>query len=345
MPELVGGHARLQILALDGGGAKALFTAHVLARLEHDLDVVVADSFDLITGTSAGGIIALGLGAGLRPAEIVTHYERLVSSVFPRRRRRWWCLPARMARPVYEAAVLRSALGEVLGDRLLGQSVKRLVIPSWDVHSGSVHVFKTPHHERLRRDWRIQMVDVAMATAAAPTYFPAARVDGHRLIDGGVWANNPSVVGIAEAVSMLGAPMSALRVLNIGTTDHVSHHPRSLDTGGLARWARHAVPLVLTASSRGAQGIAEHLVGKDRYSRFDAIVPGGLYALDDADPADLASYAASASRQLSPVFTARFADHQAAPYQPPAWATTDDTFGRPTTARTSTPGKATDATR
>lgn len=310
---------RFQILALDGGGAKALFSAHVLARLEADLGVSIADSFDLITGTSAGGVIALGIGAGLRPAEIVAQYERLVATVFPCDRRRWRRIPSRLTHPSYDASILRSALNDVLGERLLGDSSKRLVVPSWDVHKGGVHIFKTPHHERLRRDWKIPMVDVAMATSAAPAYFAAARVDGHRLVDGGVWANNPSVVGITEAVSMLSIPQSAIGVLNIGTTDQVSHHPKKLDTGGLVTWARHAVQLVLTASSRGAQGIAEHLVGKDNYSRFDAIVPGGLYALDDADPDDLAGYAASASRDLSPVFTARFAAHRARSYKPPAW--------------------------
>ena len=311
---------RFQILALDGGGAKALFSAHVLARLEADLQVRIADAFDLITGTSAGGIIALALGAGLRPTEIVAQYEQLVATVFPRSRRRWWRIPGRLMHPSYDASVLRGALESVLGTRLLGDSCKRLVVLSWDVHKGGVHIFKTPHHERLRRDWKIPMVDVAMATSAAPAYFAAAPVDGHRLVDGGVWANNPSVVGITEAVSMLGVPLPAIGVLNIGTTDQVSHHPRRLDNGGLANWARHAVPLVLAAGSRGAQGIAEHLVGRHNYSRFDAIVPGGLYALDDADPDDLAGYAAAASRDLSPVYTARFAAHRASTYQPPPWA-------------------------
>jgi hypothetical protein len=185
---------------------------------------------------------------------------------------------------------------------------------------GGVHIFKTPHHERFRRDWKIPMVDVAMATSAAPAYFAAAHVDCHRLVDGGVWANNPSVVGITEAVSMLDVPLPEIGVLNIGTTDRVSHHARRLDTGGMATWARYAVPLVLEAGSRGTQGIAKHLVGKHNYSRFDATVPGGLYALDDADPDDLAGYAASASRDLSPVYTARFAGHRARPYRRPAWA-------------------------
>jgi patatin-like phospholipase/acyl hydrolase len=303
-------------LTLDGGGVKALFTAHVLARLEDDLGVRVRDSFDLIAGTSAGGIIALALGAGLRPADIVQHYQRLAATVFPATRRRWWRLPARLRRPTYAQQPLRAALHDVLGDRLLGESDRRLVIPSWDVQSGRVHVFKTPHHPRLARDWKLPMVDVALATSAAPCFLPAARVDGHRLVDGGIWANNHSVVAIAEAVSLLGVPLEAIRVLNVGTTDEVTNHPKRLDGGGLAAWAPHAVQLVLTAGSRGAQGIAAHLVGQEHYSRFDAQVPAGLYALDDADPGDLAGLAACQSRMLSPTFTSRFVGHAAAPYQP-----------------------------
>lgn len=307
---------RFQVLALDGGGAKALFTAHVLARLEQDLGVTISDSFDLIAGTSAGGIVALGLGAGLRPSEIVSHYEELVEKVFPASRRRPWRRPRQLRSPIYDAEALRQALTGVLGTRLLGDSTKRLVIPAWDVQRGAVHIFKTPHHTRLTRDWRIPMVDVALATSAAPLYFPAAYVDGHRLIDGGLWANNPAVVAIAEAVSMLGVPLDAIAVLNVGTIDQLTDHPKRLDRGGLLHWARPIAPLILNASSRGGQGLAEHLIGKSNYIRFDALVPGGLYALDSADPRDVAGLAASVSRELSPTYTAKFADHQAPEYTP-----------------------------
>lgn len=307
---------RFQILALDGGGAKALFTAHVLARLEQDLDVSIKDSFDLIAGTSAGGIVALALGAGLTPREIVERYEELVEAVFPATRRRLWRRPRQLSAPIYDGDVLRTALTKVLGERLLGESAKRLVIPAWDVQRGAVHIFKTPHHTRLARDWRIPMVDIAMATSAAPLYFPAARVDGHRLIDGGVWANNPSVVAIAEAVSMLDVPLASIRVLNVGTIDQLTNHPKRLDRGGLFTWAKPIAPLILNAGSRGGQGIAEHLIGKDAYTRFDARVPGDLYALDSADPDDIAGLAASVSRELSPVYTERFAAHRAAEYTP-----------------------------
>lgn len=305
-----------QILALDGGGVKALFTAQVLEHLEADLGVRVADHFDLLAGTSAGGILALGLGAGLRPAEIVEQYADLTRRVFPRSRQARWRLLPRALRPAYSSAVLRDVLTGVLGPQLLGDSGKRLVVPSWDVQRGEVHIFKTPHHERLRRDHRIPMVDVAMATTAAPTYFEAARVDGQRLIDGGVWANNPSVVAIGEAVSMLGIPLDSIRVLNIGTIDQRTNHPKRLDSGGWATWATSSSSLVITASSRGAQGTAAHLIGKDNFTRFDALVPGNNFTLDRASPAALAGLASGQSRVLSPLFSERFAQHVASPYTP-----------------------------
>lgn len=303
-------------MALDGGGAKALFTAHILARLEEDLGVSIADSFDLIAGTSAGGILALGLGAGLRPRELVSHYEELVEAVFPPSRRRLLRRLGHLTAPIYDARVLRTALTRVLGDRYLGHSTKRLVIPAWDVQRGAVHIFKTPHHPRLRRDGRISMVDVAMATSAAPTFFEAAHVDGQRLIDGGIWANNPSVVAISEAVSMLGVPLEAIRVLNIGTIDQRTKHPERLDVGGWLNWAKPATSLVITASSRGAQGIATHLVGKDDFVRFDASVSGRDFALDRANPGALAGLAAGESRALTPLFSERFADHIPSSYIP-----------------------------
>lgn len=307
---------RFQVLALDGGGAKALFTAQVLARLEADLGVCVVDAFDLIAGTSAGGVIALALGAGIRPAEIVEHYAALTARVFPYGRRSRLHYLSRPRRHAYSGAALREALTEVLGSRLLGQSQKRLVIPSWDVQRSEVHLFKTPHHQRLRRDWRIPMVDVAMATTAAPSYFPAAVVDGQRLVDGGVWANNPSVVAIGEAVSMLGVPVNCVRVLNMGTVDQRKAHPKRFDIGGWATWATTATSLMLAASSRGVQGTASHLVGARNYARFDVTVPGSPFTLDQADAEALAGLAAGQSRVLSPIYCELFYEHQADAYTP-----------------------------
>lgn len=115
---------------------------------------------------------------------------------------------------------------------------------------------------------------------------------------------------------MLDVPLSSIRVLNVGTIDQLTNHPKRRDRGGMLQWAKPITPLILSAGSRGGQGIAEHLIGKSAYARFDALVPGGLYALDSADLTDVAGLAASVSRELSPVYTERFADHHAAEYTP-----------------------------
>ncbi|MEV0890176.1 CBASS cGAMP-activated phospholipase [Promicromonospora sp. NPDC050262] len=308
-PEAYAGD-RFQILSLDGGGAKALFTASVLARFEEDHGVRVVDRFDLITGTSAGGIVALCLGAGLPPAEIADRYLELITKVFPRSRRRKW-RPSRLVRPSYSGNALREALVEVFGDRLLGESSKRLLVPSWNVQSGEVHLFKTPHSERLVRDRNVKMVDVALATSAAPTYFPAATADSSQLIDGGVFANNPSVFAISEAKSMLGVPLESIRVLSIGTMVPFTDHSDRLDNAGIGRWAAAAVNTILTASSHSNNGLAQHLIGFDNFVRLNATVPQSLFALDRIDAAKVAGYAATVSRNLSPEYVAKFIDHTA----------------------------------
>ena len=182
----------LQILSLDGGGVKGLFSAAVLANLEKDFNTRIIDHFDLIAGTSTGGIIALGLGLGLSPRESVSFYTEDAPQIF--RTIPFLSISKHFIRNKHTPAPLIAALRRRYGERTLGDSCKRLIIPAYDLGRGSVHVFKTPHHERFRRDCSVPAWQIAMATGAAPTYFPAFYgVEKIRLIDGGVWANNPKV--------------------------------------------------------------------------------------------------------------------------------------------------------
>ncbi|SMC65588.1 patatin-like phospholipase domain-containing protein [Kibdelosporangium aridum] len=160
------------------------------------------------------------------------------------------------------------------------------------------------------------MVDVGLATAAAPVYFQAADVDQTRLIDGGVWANNPSVVAITEAYSMLGVPFEKMRILNIGTMGTVTDHSPRLHNAGILRWDTAAISGILTASSRSSIGTARHLVGFDRFVRFDVDVPPKRFTLDTIDAKQVAAYAGEVGRQFSPAFTEKFAGHRATAYEP-----------------------------
>lgn len=307
---------RFQILALDGGGLKGIFSAAILAALEVDHGRKIIDCFDLITGTSTGGLIALGLGLGISPAELVGFYTGLGPGVFGGRRR--LRSVRHLFRPKYGAKRLHHALVEIFGEHTLADSAKRLVIPAFNLGEASVHIFKTPHHPRLKRDWRVTMVDVAMATTAAPTFFRAHRLAQMRLIDGGVWANNPTIVGVAEAVSMLGVSLDAIRVFSVGTTTDLKHHTRRLDTGGILPWATKGsiLDVVLGGQSIGSDNLAHHLLGKDRVLRLNPYVPAHLFALDRADPKELIGKAAAHSRSVGPMFQLICGDHEAPAYTP-----------------------------
>ncbi|MDW7711203.1 MAG: CBASS cGAMP-activated phospholipase [Deferrisomatales bacterium] len=304
-----------QILSLDGGGIKGLFSAALLAKLEEDLGTNLVDHFDLVVGTSTGGIIALGLGLGLSPKEIVEFYLREGAKIFRPGLLRGL---RRVVRSKYSSAPLRHALRECLGDRLLGESRKRLVIPAYNLGSDDLYNFKTAHHPRFKRDFRVPAWQVALATSAAPTYLPACReVDSHRLIDGGMWANNPTMVGLVEALSYLAVPKERISILSLGTSYAVTQRKGRLDEGGCLSWGSHAIDVAFRGQSKGAISQAGLLLGKDRVVRIDPAVPDGLFDLDKpAAAADLLSHAAHESRSYSPLVEAGFLSHRAPEFVP-----------------------------
>jgi len=248
----------------------------------------------------------------MRPAEIVDLYGRMGSTVFAGSHVRG---PRRLVHSKFDAGPLRAALDHAFGDQQLWQSVVPLVIPAYDLTSDRVHLFKTPHHERLRRDWPIRMADVAMATSAAPTFLPAYELTGIRFVDGGVWANNPVMVGVAEAVSMFGRKLDDIRVLSISTTSDLRNRHRRLDHGGLVQWATNAVDVVLSGQSMGANTAAFHLLG-NRLMRIDEQVPAGVLRIDRIDRNQLIGRAASVSRIQCPGFKTKFFAHRAPRFQP-----------------------------
>lgn len=305
---------RFQILSLDGGGLRGMYTAAVLARLEDDLGIRVIDHLDLIAGTSTGGIIALGLGLGMSPREILDFYTTHGPRIF--RDRTGLRSAKRFFRTKYSGGPLRNALEEILGDRVLGHSMKRLLITSYDIGVGDVHLFRTPHLPTLVRDWRQKAVDVAMSTTAAPTYFPGKALDGARLIDGGIWANNPAMVALTEAIGPLGHSLSAVRIFSVGTTTDVPRRRSRLDRGGLIPWAFDAVDVLMRAQSDSATKQIRHFLGNDNVLRVNSPAPTGFVKLDSVDAESLIGQAGHESRIQSPEFARMFADHTAALYTP-----------------------------
>lgn len=253
-----------RILSIDGGGIRGAFSASFLSATEDSVGRPVREFFDLIVGTSTGGIIALGLGLGVQAKRIREFYETQGPRIFAgnqllRRLRH-------VGLSKYGSKSLESALRSVFGDRRLGESRNRLVIPSCNLVNGEVHVWKTAHHPRLERDYRASAVEVALSTAAAPTYFPAYRsASGLPLVDGGVWANNPTGVAVVEAVGVLGWRPDSLRVLSIGCTSVLPSTRQARRHGlGLAYWGPRIAEMFMAAQSSASMGTAIHLVSDRR---------------------------------------------------------------------------------
>lgn len=306
-----------RILSIDGGGIRGVFPASLLAKAEDSIGAPVAKYFDLIVGTSTGGIIALGLGLGLSAADVLGFYTEHGPTIFSGNRMMRWLRHIGLSK--YDSTPLRNALKAVFGDRRLGESKNRLVIPSCNLLTGEVHLWKTAHHPRLERDYREPVVNVALSTAAAPTYFPAYRsVAGLPLIDGGVWANNPAGVAVVEAVGTLGWPPDSLRVLSVGCTSS----PLDVRWGrkyrlGRTYWALKIADVFMTAQSSAAMGTAAHLVSDRRnVIRISPMLPTGFTLDSIGEMETLIGLGESEARKALPELRPLFFGEPAEAFEP-----------------------------
>jgi patatin-like phospholipase/acyl hydrolase len=269
-----------KILSIDGGGIKGVFPASFLSVIEESTGKKISDYFDLIVGTSTGGIIALGLGMGFSAKELLEFYEELGPEVFKGNKF------ARCFRSLgiskYDNASLRTSLEKKFSDKKLGESKNRLVIPSLNLENGEVHVYKTAHHERFQRDYKEKVVDVALATSAAPTYFPTySSASGTPLVDGGLWANNPMGLAVVEAIGVLEWPREQLKVLSIGcTTEPLNIKLARRFPMGKAYWGFRVADLFMSAQSSASIGTAQILAGRDNVTRISPAVANGKFGLD-----------------------------------------------------------------
>lgn len=229
------------ILALDGGGTRGYVSLLLLERLERDLgNVKIIDCFDLVCGTSTGGIIALGLQQGKTIAELILLYETLAASVFGGSVFsgvvNWGRYLINYGNSFYSAAPLENVLKkEFKNTRLQMEKNEKRVFVVAAAHSAascSPHLFRNYANPRARRDetdlkeltpapelvgtTNNLIWEAARATSAAPTYFPPAVVDKMTYVDGGVVANNPTEIAWHEASNLFGDDKIGL-VLSIGT--------------------------------------------------------------------------------------------------------------------------------
>ncbi len=224
-----------KILTIDGGGIKGLYSAKIIEHLEAKYQCNMSDYFDLICGTSTGGLIALALGSKIPSSQIALMYEQKGSTIFPKRNKLIGIFRQTFWRGKYSDEPLRRVMQEFFGEIKIGDSNNLLCIPSFSLTDGRPWIFKFDHVEGgLDRDNKARVVDVALATSAAPTYFPLTEIDYYdnkQFIDGGVWANNPTLVGIIEALTYFvgaGKKYDCIEVLSISSLNNSSGKPTGL---------------------------------------------------------------------------------------------------------------------
>jgi patatin-like phospholipase/acyl hydrolase len=227
---------KFRILCIDGGGIRGIIPAKVLAELEiqinqSDPEKKLYEYFDLICGTSTGAILAIGIALGIPAKDLVNFYKEHANAIFPR-----WYLFTKQAKalisPIYSNKQLEKLLKNIYSTAnngklpLLGDLKTKVCIPSFNGNTGEINIFKTKHHKDYTEDYKLPAHEVALASASAPVYFPPHSFkyenqygSGTRInmIDGGIFANNPSLIGLFEATEKLNVPFENIEIISLGT--------------------------------------------------------------------------------------------------------------------------------
>ncbi|MDE2686444.1 MAG: CBASS cGAMP-activated phospholipase [Chloroflexota bacterium] len=269
------------ILALDGGGVRGIYGARILARLETTLGARVKNCFDLIAGVSTGSILAGATAASIPMSEIVRLFEEESPRIF--RKRRGIADLALLWRSRYSQQPLADVLQKYVPDLTLAELSTPLLIPSTDLATGGVHVFKSRYLTELgepySRDGDTLLRDAILASCAAPTFFNPKEVDSHLLADGGLWANNPSIIALTEAVSKFNRSIEEVRILSLGTGHAPNMYRRQRHWGLLTGWGREKlVSYTLNLQSQASTNMAKMMLGP-RYLRLDPTIDS--WQLDD----------------------------------------------------------------
>ena len=214
--------------------------------------------------------------------------QRNGSLIFPYRapaKTNWganWRMFRERGKPKYDGIALRKTIEALAGkETILGEAKTRVLVPAINVTAGKVQMFKTPHDPRLTEDQWVKVVDIGMATSAAPLYFPLAKIKTSYFADGGLAANSPDICAVHEAVHYAAQDLKDVRVLSIGTTSSAFGIPASVGANlGAAAWLEKSrlVNVTFGVQQNLVASMMAHDLG-DRYLRIDE-VPSGEHLVD-----------------------------------------------------------------
>jgi patatin-like phospholipase/acyl hydrolase len=297
----------MRVLAIDGGGIRGLIPAVVLTELERRTGRRVFELFDLIAGTSTGGILACALCApdSLPASELVKLYSEEGPEIFERSLFQRIRSAGGLLDEKYDDAALDRALERFLEHKRLAETKPDLIVPAYDTALPGPYFFKTTKAKESPETDDFPLSIVARATSAAPTYFEALEAGDRSLIDGGVFATNPAMCALAEVLNREDVRPRNVVLLSLGCGQRTETHSfDEIKDWGLAAWARPILDVVFDGVSDAVNYQLERVLAPDRYWRLQPELTLASDDLDDASEDNLEKL----GRQAEELIAARSAD-------------------------------------
>jgi patatin-like phospholipase/acyl hydrolase len=276
----------MRVLSIDGGGIRGLIPALVLAEVERRSGRRVWELFDLIAGTSTGGILACALCAPdpLPAEQLVSLYEDEGPAIFDRSVRQRIRSGEGLLDEKYGADALERALERFLSDKRLAESKPDLLVPAYDMGEPGPYFFKSRKARDEGEDYPLSVV--ARATSAAPTYFEPLPLADQALVDGGVFATNPAMCAFAEVMRF--QPTAEIVLLSLGTGQRTRKRSfADVKDWGLVEWARPILDVVFDGVSDAVHYQLQHALEAGRYWRLQVELTRASDDLDDASEKNL----------------------------------------------------------
>jgi uncharacterized protein len=272
----------MKVLCIDGGGIRGVFAVAILESIERELGEPIGNVFDVVAGTSTGAIIAASIALKKEMSEILEQYKLYGEKIFLRQAK------VGIFKTVYSDRYLRRFFQKAFGELMLRDIEKPLIIPAVDLTHGNPYVHRTKFGSaEQENDLSVKLWDAVLSSCSAPVYFPPNNVENRFLsIDGGLWANNPSLVCITEVMRNFHEKINDIQILSIGTgKQKIDFYGKDDKDWGVKQWLPFHLPtmkvtpklldLALHLSSESVSYHCEHLLGSN-YLRINEDLGGEI---------------------------------------------------------------------
>jgi len=273
------------ILSIDGGGIRGIFTAQILKRIQEEMAIRFSDKFDIIAGTSTGSIIAAALAVDYPIDKIVTLYKTRGGKIFsPNYSEIFnWKNWKALFKSKYNNHFFKQELSAIFKDKTLSDPKTRLIMPASDISNGNVFVLKSKYDPNFVRDKDVKISDAVLASCSAPTFFDPHSVKEYLLADGGLWANNPALVALTEAMGRrFKIPRDNIRILSIGTGAGKKYYdPKdSSKQWGFKQWGTGLISTIMNLQSVNVENVVRFMLEDEKFLRINFDTDSDV-ALDD----------------------------------------------------------------